>query len=1081
MRLTLLGPVEATHAGHRIPLGAAKQRCLLAMLALRPNTTVSVDALIDGLWGEDPPATAPKMVQIYVSQLRRLLEETDAEIVTRGRGYELRIPEDAVDAVRFERLIGAGDPHAALDVWPSTATALADVSGEPFAAAEIRRLEELRLRATELAVDTGLAAGRHAELIGQLERLAREHPLREGLHERRMLALYRSGRQAEALAAFREARDVLVDEVGIEPGPRLRDLHDRILRQDPDLDLATDSAASPPAAPGAVAPVLARPQAGRRLIAAGLVALSLGVGVFALSRVVGDDSLPGVEAGAVGVVDTGDAAITAQYRLGPEPGAIASGAGSTWVAHPEAGTVSRIRRAENRVDTIDVGRAPVALAFVAGSLWVASGADGTVARVDATTNRVEQRVAVGNGLRGLVGGFGSVWAAAAVDGVVARIDPRSSRVVARVVVGGHPAALAVGAGSVWVAAEEAASAVRIDPRTTTSVRAIRVGQGPAAIAFADGALWVVNQQDGTVTRIDPATDRVSHTLPAGNAPVAVAAAAGALWIGDAGGSIQRLDLETQQIEATVRTVSAPGALAEINGDLWVSGAPSLRSRRGGTLRVSAGESVDLDPALGGFASSSIPVVELIYEGLVEYRRTGGAAAAQVVPGLAMAVPEATDGGRRYVFRLRRDLRYSDGSPVRASHFRSAVERTLRLAPDGAFLFESIRGASRCSRRRCDLTEGIHIDEATRTIELRLRRPDPELLYRLSLPIAGIVQPSEAAGRPPLGTGPYRVAPDVPGIVLVRNPHFRPRLPGGRPDGFADRIVHMPLGDFEAAAAAVERGTIDVFFLGNAPLADVVELQSRIGGRLRSEPGAGTTLAFMDVKAPPLDDVRVRTAINLAVDRGLVARLTGGADLASPQCQLLPPGMLGYRPVCPFTALPTRAEAWIGPNRDRARALVAASGTAGNSISVWATPERRDVGRHLASVLRDLGYRPRLTEVEHDGVLFESSPEARPHIGMFGWVAQNPAPGRFLRELVGCDSPANLSRYCDPGLDRTIARAEALGDAPGEAWERIERRIARGAPVVPLYSLRFPVAVSPRAGNVQIRPLTGVLLDQVWVR
>ena len=231
--IRLLGSVEAIVGGRRIPLGAAKQRAVLAMLALQPNAAVSIDALVDGLWGHDPPATSAKMVQTYVSQLRRLLADADAEILTIGRGYELEIPPDSVDAGRMERLVERGSGQEALALWRGAA--LADIAEEPFAAGEIPRLEELRLRAVELALDAELQAGRHAEVVGRLGQLAAEHPLREGLHARRMLALYRSGRQAEALAAYREAREVLVEEVGLKPGEELRELHQRMLDQDPAL------------------------------------------------------------------------------------------------------------------------------------------------------------------------------------------------------------------------------------------------------------------------------------------------------------------------------------------------------------------------------------------------------------------------------------------------------------------------------------------------------------------------------------------------------------------------------------------------------------------------------------------------------------------------------------------------------------------------------------------------------------------------------------------------------------------------------------------------------------------------------
>ncbi len=176
-------------------------RCSRCWRAMR-----MADRLIEGLWGEQPPATAPKLVQVLVSQLRKQLAGADAEIVTRGRGYELRMDPDGVDALRFERLLTSGENGAhlreALALWRGPP--LYDVADEPFAAPEIRRLEDLWLDAREAAIDAALADGRHAAVLGEVDDLDREHPLRERLHAQRMLALYRSGRQSEALEAFRQ-------------------------------------------------------------------------------------------------------------------------------------------------------------------------------------------------------------------------------------------------------------------------------------------------------------------------------------------------------------------------------------------------------------------------------------------------------------------------------------------------------------------------------------------------------------------------------------------------------------------------------------------------------------------------------------------------------------------------------------------------------------------------------------------------------------------------------------------------------------------------------------------------------------
>ena len=243
MDLRLLGPVELRLDDQAIELGPRKQRAVLAMLALQVGRTVSADRLIEGLWGEHPPPSAPKMVQLYISHLRPLLAGSGARIDTRNGGYVLQAPDGEVDAVRFERLLEESRAREALALWRGDA--LADVANEPFAAAEIRRLDELRLRAAERAIDDDLAAGRHAEVIGELEALTAAEPLREHLHAQHMLALYRSGRQSDALAAYRDARSGLVDQIGVEPGGELRRLQDAILAQDPALDVPQRPRRSP--------------------------------------------------------------------------------------------------------------------------------------------------------------------------------------------------------------------------------------------------------------------------------------------------------------------------------------------------------------------------------------------------------------------------------------------------------------------------------------------------------------------------------------------------------------------------------------------------------------------------------------------------------------------------------------------------------------------------------------------------------------------------------------------------------------------------------------------------------------------
>jgi DNA-binding SARP family transcriptional activator len=233
MEFRILGPLEVRAEGGRTLDFAGKQRALLAVLLLNANEAVSTDRLIEDLWDGDPPETAAKALQVYVSQLRKLLGRD--RLQTKTPGYLLRVETGELDADRFQRLQEEGKLQEALALWRGSP--LSDFADERFAQTEIARLEELRLACIEERIEQDLADGRHADVVGELEALVAQHPLRERLRAQLMLALYRSRRQAEALDAYQAARRTLVEELGIDPSPELQELERRILRQDASLEL----------------------------------------------------------------------------------------------------------------------------------------------------------------------------------------------------------------------------------------------------------------------------------------------------------------------------------------------------------------------------------------------------------------------------------------------------------------------------------------------------------------------------------------------------------------------------------------------------------------------------------------------------------------------------------------------------------------------------------------------------------------------------------------------------------------------------------------------------------------------------
>jgi predicted ATPase/DNA-binding SARP family transcriptional activator len=233
MEFRILGPLDVVDGPRVVALPGAKHRALLAMLLLHANEVVSTERLTEALWDDEPPETAQKALQVYVSQLRKVLDS--GRLLTKAPGYLIRVEDDELDVTRFERLVRDGLPREALELWRGPP--LAEFTYADFAQSEIARLDELHLSCLEQRVDADLAAGRHAELIGELEAVVTDHPLRERPREQLMLALYRSGRQAEALTTYRDGRHALVDELGIDPGRSLRELEQAILRQDPALDV----------------------------------------------------------------------------------------------------------------------------------------------------------------------------------------------------------------------------------------------------------------------------------------------------------------------------------------------------------------------------------------------------------------------------------------------------------------------------------------------------------------------------------------------------------------------------------------------------------------------------------------------------------------------------------------------------------------------------------------------------------------------------------------------------------------------------------------------------------------------------
>ena len=495
IEIRLLGPLEALVDNEPIELGPPQQRTLLALLSLHAGTPVRLGAIEEALWDGEQPRSATKLVQTYISRLRKLLGPDSIQFAPSG--YILD-SGSIVDALRFRELVDRGRLDEALALWRGNA--LSDI---PALASDARHLDELRLTAIEEQVATELEAGEGPALVKRLEPLVAVHPTRERLLGQLVLALYRSGRQADALAAYRRGRAALVEDLGLEPGPALHDLELRILRHDPTLL---------PAAPAPSASTSRRRRLLLTIAAAAAAALAAGTAIMA-------------------AIDSGHAMPTVPIR---------------------ANRLLELDPKTNRVvSSIPIGRDTAALGATPDALWAASERERTVLRIDLRTREVKtigrpHPVAfIAHDDRGNI--YVSGWDYS----LVSQIDPRTVEPVRSYSVKTRAVGLAVGGGSLWVVDRLANAVTRIDLAQHRVAETIRTGINPLAVTFGYGALWVANGDSGTVSVIRPgaATPIQVKGIPS---PDAVSAGAGGVWVASTGThSVFRIDPDTHAIIARI--------------------------------------------------------------------------------------------------------------------------------------------------------------------------------------------------------------------------------------------------------------------------------------------------------------------------------------------------------------------------------------------------------------------------------------------------------------------------------------------------------------------------------------------------
>jgi len=899
------------------------------------------------------------------------------------------------------------------------------------------------------------------ELVGEVEALVAAHPLRERLRGQLMLALYRSGRQAEALQVYQETRRLLVDELGIEPSQALQHLERSILLQEESLEppvvvsrrghKITQHSNLTPSPAEALAPSGERRfhwGFGAIIVAVVLVAA---VAIAAVLMTGGHSSLAPIKANSVAVLDPASGEIVGVVAVGVRPGVVAFGSGALWVANLGDRTVSRIDPAALAVTTtIPVGVAPTALAATTDEVWAAGG-DGVIRRINpafgiVTRKLMLERTSYGAfQVRALAVVGTSVWAAGN-DGISQIVSGRA--IGERLRSTGSATAAAAGAGALWVTSSfpDTDTVSRIDPMGAV-VATIPVGHNPDGVAVGAGAVWVVDSLDDAVVRIDPDTNAVRTTIPVGRSPSAVAFGQGSVWVANSGdGTLSKIDPAQDKVIATIRVGANPQEITVAAGRVWVSvqaAAPPVPNRPGGTLRVNVPSTLDetefsIDPATD-YIHLGWQIAFATCAKLLNYPDRPAPEGSIPEPEVARSPPLVSADRKTYTFTIRDGFRFSPPSnqPVTAASFKLAIERSLspRLGTNGyartSGFLDDVVGARAYEAGRAAHISGVIARGNQLTI--RLTHAAPSLLARLAMPFFCAVPPDtpiDSHSATIASAGPYYVSSYTPKqqLVLERNPNYT----GRRPHRLAQIVFRLGVNPARTVQE-IKSGAVD--YTGSVAPTEYVRLAARYGPAARVDtatkpqffinPTAVQLWIALNTSRPLFRSASMRRAVSYAIDRRALARQgtfrAGNPIAVRPTDQYLP---LGF---------PGSARASIYPlDGDVVKARQLARGRGGPAIlyacnvvpcAQWA--------QIVKDNLKSIGINVEVKQFNSHDLYRKVGRRGEPYdLALTGWAADYLDPSEYLNAVLDGDAIKAPTHYNhalldDPATNRKLRRAARL--------------------------------------------------------
>jgi peptide/nickel transport system substrate-binding protein len=552
----------------------------------------------------------------------------------------------------------------------------------------------------------------------------------------------------------------------------------------------------------------------------------------------------------------------------------------------------------------------------------------------------------------------------------------------------------------------------------------------------------------------------------------------------------------------------------LTATLAACGGSSKSGSKSTTSSTSAGAAGGTFLAVAKAAPSGSPDPQIDYtlqewqllifthDGLVAFKRVGGTAGTQIVPDLATSVPNPTNGGKTYTFTIRKGIKFSNGQTLKPSDVKYTFLRLFKIgqSPNAGSWYNVIVGGDACVKtpKTCNLDQGVIADDANSTVTFHLTRGDPEFLDKLAVPFAFILPtgtPNKEVQIPPPGTGPYKWVQYNTNkqMKLVRNPFFKVWSTDAQPAGNPDVIIEKFGLSGEAQVTEVENGQADWMF--DTPPADRLnEMSTKYSSQVFINPLTAVYYFAFNVRVPPFNNLKARQGVNYATDRNALVKIYGGPKLATPTCQILPPGFPGYKAYCPYTKNPGSGK-WTAPDLAKARQLIAASGTKGATVKVNTdtTDVNKAFGEYFVSLLNKLGYKAQLQALSADiQYPYCQNSKNKVQFCYSSWYQDYPAASDFLNVLLGCSdfvpnssASPNISEFCVKPIQAQMNAALKTGilnpTAANTQWAAVDKAVTDQAPWVSMFNPKYLNFVSKRVKGFLFSPQWYFLIDQASVK